>query len=482
MMTPLFALSTAGENASYWPFGILAIGMIFVIVMIAVLRVHAFISLMLAAILVGFLSSSLPGPEGVSHSIQAINLSMEEFGNTAGKIAWVIALASIIGMSLMESGAADKIVRVMIQFLGEQRAGFALMICGFIIGIPVFFDTVFFLLIPLAQALSYRLGKKYVYFVMAIMIGAVITHSLVPPTPGPLIMADSLQINLGLAIIGGIVVAILPAIAVLFVGQIVDRHLNLKVKEGAGVSLADLKSIVSKTDQELPPFLLSILPIALPVALIALDASIGALGAQEALGGIYPWIEILGNKYLAMTIGALLSMYLLVRQKTMSMASLGETMAPPLTTAGVIILITAAGGAFGTMIKHAGVGEAIQMATEGSGISFILLGWLIAVIMKIAQGSGTVSMITTSGMMAAIVGNGAGLSYDPIYIYLAIGFGSLLISWMNDSGFWVVCKMSGFTEKETLKTWTLALAIMSILGLFEVLIISALIPFPFGQP
>lgn len=465
-----------------WPFLVLAIGMIFVVVTIAFFRVHAFISLMLAAILVGFLAQSLPGAAEQSPFIRAIDLPMVEFGNTAGKIAWVIALASIIGMCLMESGAADRIVRELIRVMGEQRAGWALLICGFFLGIPVFFDTVFFLLIPLAQALSFRLGKNYVFYTTAIFSGAVITHSLVPPTPGPLFMVEALHLNLGLAIVIGVLAGLLPACLALFLGRIMEQRLNLQVRESPGMSLADLKVIAAKPDHKLPPFLLSTLPVALPVVLIALVSCIDAMGAGASLGPLFPWIEVLGNKYIAMFLGAVIALYLLAKQKKMKFTSLGETMAPPLSTAGVIILITAAGGAFGTMIKHAGVGDAIKAATEGSGVSLIFLAWLVAVIMKIAQGSGTVSMITTSGMMAAIIGDGAGLGYDPLYIYLAIGFGSLLVSWMNDSGFWVVCKMSGFTEQETLKTWTLTLGVISIVGIIQVLVVSSILPFPFGKP
>ena len=143
-----------------------------------------------------------------------------------------------------------------------------------------------------------------------------------------------------------------------------------------------------------------------------------------------------------------------------------------LQIAGVIILITSAGGAFGAMIKHSGIGQAIQFATADFHINYIVLAWIIAAVMKIAQGSGTVSMITTSSIMAGILANGDPLGYPPILILLSIGFGSLTISWMNDSGFWVVAKLSGFSEKETLNTWTKLLVVISITGLIEVLIIS----------
>lgn len=477
----LFAQVSGSGSVSYWPFGILAIGMVFVVLTIAVFRIHAFIALMLAAALVGFLSGNLPGDPGKSSLINALDLPMQEFGSTAGKIAWVIALASIIGICLMESGAADKIVRQIMRLLGEHRAAWALMISGFILGIPVFFDTVFFLMVPLAMALALRLGKNYLLFVMSICGGAAVTHHLVPPTPGPLFMVEALGLNLGSAIVVGILFGIPPAIAAVWLARKLDIQMNLPVRESPGISMNDLQEIASKPEDELPSFFLSILPVALPVVLIATASFLGAFGGEETLGGAYRWVEFLGNKYLAMFLGTVIALWLLAKQKKMTLEQLGEVMGPPLSTAGIIILITAAGGAFGTMIKHAGVGESINALSSKIGISYILLAWLVASVMKIAQGSGTVAMITTSGMMAAVIGDGTGLPYHPMYIYIAIGFGSTVISWMNDSGFWVVCKLSGFTEKETLKSWTLVLGLIGVVGLVEVLVVSSIIPMRLGS-
>jgi len=175
----------------------------------------------------------------------------------------------------------------------------------------------------------------------------------------------------------------------------------------------------------------------------------------------------------------------LARQRKLGFLKLGEAMGPPLETAGVIILITAAGGAFGAMIRHCGVGELIQEIARGDGnsvlggVKSVLLAYTVTAVIRVAQGSATVAMITGVGLMAAILGDGSGLGFHPIYIFLAVGFGSIICSWMNDSGFWVVCKMSGFTEKETLKSWTVLLSFISIAGLIETLIAVAL--FPMGR-
>jgi len=464
-------------------FGTLFLGIVLIIGLIAGLRVHAFFALMLSAVFVGLLSPQLPGEPASHHLIQAVEVPMVEFGVTAGRIGFVIALASVIGVCLMDSGAADKIVRRFLSLLGEKRTGLALLASGYVLSIPVFFDTVFFLLIPLARALSLRSGKNYLFYVLAIGGGGVITHSLVAPTPGPLLMAETLQIDLGLSIVVGTLVGLLPAAGVIYMARRLNARFDIPLREAPGASLAELKSVANLDEKALPSFLFSILPVALPVFLIGLASVMGLVAAspdRPILAALSPWIQFLGNKNVALFLGTLIAVGVLVRQKGLTREKFLEVLGPPMETAGIIILITSAGGAFGAMIKHAGVGDAVAAVTKGGAISYILLAWLIAAVMKIAQGSGTVSMITTAGMMFAILGDGGTLPYHPVYIFLAIGFGSLMVSWMNDSGFWVVCKLSGFTEPETLKTWTVLLAGISLLGLAEVLILSWVLPFAHG--
>jgi GntP family gluconate:H+ symporter len=474
LMPSFLATSTS------WPFLVLAIGILFIVVSIAVFRFHAFVALILAAILVGVLAEALPGAADKNHIVTAIELSMTEFGVTAGKIAWVIGVAAIIGICLMESGAADRIVRSLVRVMGEKQAGWAMMLAAFFLSIPVFFDTVFFLIIPLAQALAFRLGKRYVFFVMCVSAGGALTHGLVPPTPGPLVMIETLQLDLGFAMIVGICLGLPAGAFGVWVASRMDKKLNLSLRESPMVKIADLENIVGKDDKELPSFFVSILPVVLPVFLIALASSVKAFGSGET-NTLNTTIEVLGNKNLAMAIGTMIAIYLMASQRKMKMGNLWKEMEAPIATAGTIILITSAGGAFGAMIRHAGVGEAVQAATQGTGLSYIILAWVIAMVMKVAQGSGTVSMITTSGIIAAIIGVGGGavmvnLPYHPVYLFAAIAFGSNVGSWMNDSGFWVVCKLSGFTEGETLKTWTIMLASLGVFGLIEVLILSIIIP------
>lgn len=449
-------------QSTSWPFAVLLLAIAAVVVMISVLRFHPFVALILSAIFVGLISTNLPGAADLHHWVKAVELPMQEFGVTAGKIAWVIALAAIIGTAMMESGAAERIVNWLINTLGEKRAPLALVISGFILSIPVFFDTVFFLLIPLAIALALKTGKNYILYVLAICGGAVITHSIVPPTPGPLIMAETLQIDLGYTILAGMAAGIIPAL----VGMYLARRINLKMEIPVRVT-----SRQGGETQNGPSLLLSILPVVIPIILISL------VSVTDVMAGKVPqWMAFLGNKNIAMAIGTAIALWLWAKQQKLLPKALWEASSKPLEIAGIIILITSAGGAFGAMIKHSGIGPAIEAATESFHIHYLILGWLIAAIMKTAQGSSTVALITASSIMVALVGTGEELPYHPIYIYLAIGFGGLFISWMNDSGFWVVGKMSGFTEKETLQTWTVLLAVLSLVGLVQVLLFSWILP------
>ncbi len=454
--------------APYWPFIVLALGIVTVVILIARLRIHAFLALMISAAVVGILSGSLPGDETVAHIIRAVELPMREFGNIAGQIAFVIALAAIIGTAMMESGAADKIVNSLINVFGEGKAAIALIFSSLVLSVPVFFDTVFFLLIPLAQALRLRTGNNYVLFVMAIAGGAAITHHLVPPTPGPLIMAETLQIDLGLTIMVGLAAAILPAITVYYGSVAIDKRFDIPFRAPV---VADKTAPVS-TEGWTPGLLASLLPVVLPVLLISLSTIIGLSDNPSAVV-----FNFLGNKNVAMLLGTIIALGLWARKKGWKISDLGDAVGEPLQIAGVIILITCAGGAFGAMIKLAGIADAVAWATSDFQISFILLGWITAAVMKIAQGSGTVAMITASSIMFAIIGDGSALEYHPIYVLLAIGFGAMFISWMNDSGFWVVAKLGGFTEQETLKTWTVLLGLIGLVGLIQLLVFATIFPF-----
>jgi len=459
LLTPPLALTLG-------PVTVLGLSIVLIVLAIAWLRIHAFFALFFAALFVG-LATAL-GQTGTGRFAKAVESAMAEFGIAAGKIGFTIAVASVIGVALMESGAADKIIRRFIAVLGEARAAFALMACGFVLAIPVFFDTVFFLLVPLARALSLRTGKNYLLYVLAICAGGVITHGLVPPTPGPLVVAETLKLDLGVAIVGGLLFGILPALAGLGFCHWINARLPVPLRETAGSSLASLEAVASRREEELPGFFASIAPVALPVILIAAASFLGPV-RESMPPALMNALDFLGNKNIALLLGALIALAVYVKQKAVGWRQLGDVIGPPLETAGVIILITAAGGAYGAMIKNAGVGESVRVLATAGGMSHVLVAWLLAAVIRVAQGSATVAMITASSIMLSIAGP-EGFGVHLFYIYLAVGYGATTLSWMNDSGFWVLSRTAGLTERETLRTMSVMFALMGIVGFLIILV------------
>ena len=435
------------------PLTILAIAIAVVFVLILRLRINAFIALITAATTVGLLSPNV-GLEKVMPSVA------QEFGGVCASIAIVIGLAALIGQCLMESGAADKIVRVFVRALGESRASLSLLTSGYVLSVPVFFDTVFYLLVPLARAMRVRMGKNYLLFLMAISAGGAVTHSMVPPTPGPLAMAATLEIDLGVMILVGAIIAVPMSLGGWLFGVLRDRQMDVPLRETQGLTLEELEELARKQEEHLPSFFMAMLPIVLPVVLIASNTLTGALGIEGPLRAL---TAFLGNPNLALLASAGIGLALLARHKGYSLAQLAGPVESALASGGLIILITAAGGSFGKMLVRADVGTVIGQASQEFGVPILLLAFLLGTLLKVAQGSGTVAMITVSSIMAPLVLD-TPPGFHVVYVACAIGSGSMVGSWMNDSGFWVYKQMSGLTETEALQTWTPLLAVMGVIG------------------
>jgi len=442
--------------------------------MIILLRVHAFLSLITAAIVVSVLA-----PGDLAEKIGRVAVA---FGTTAGKIGVVIAMAAVIGRCLIESGAADRIVRLFVGLLGEKRCAVSLMSSGFVLSIPVFFDTVFYLLLPLARSMHRRTRKSYLLLILAMGAGASITHSLVPPTPGPLIIADTLGIDLGIMINVGLLVAIPTAIVMLFfVGWLAGRmDIPMRPLEGGRPEPEPLP------DDQLPALLPSFLPIILPVIMISAHTIVSTMAkGAEADSGILrakEFTSVFGNANLAMLVSAAIALCVLWYKRRPGREEFAKIVESSLMSGGVIILITSAGGAFGAMLKEAEIGPAIQdllVSDTGihiGGLKLLFMGFFVAFLIKFAQGSSTVSMITTSAMLAGLITSPKEIGYHPVYLAAAIGFGAQCGNWMNDSGFWIFAKMSGLTEVETLKTWTVTISSLAFVGLGFTVLFAVLFP------
>ena len=446
------------------PILILLLGIIIVVGLIVGLRINAFVALIAAAIVISILS---PGEWSTK-----ITRVATAFGTTAGSIGIVIAMAAVIGVTMMNSGAADRVVQAFIRLLGQERGSPALAASGFMLSIPVFFDTVFYLLIPLARSLFTQTKRNYLTYVVAIAAGAAATHALVPPTPGPLIIAENLSVDLGTMILVGITVALPAAILGLMYAGWLNRRMTVPMRDVPGV---DTDATVLDT---LPGLGFSVLPIVLPILLIAGKTVFLPLLDNDTI--LARWIIVLGDPNMALLLAAAVSTAVYIQMRRPSRENLGKLIEQSLMSGGLIILITAAGGTFGAMLKEAQIGPAISdlfaSASGTSGLGMLILGFGIASLLKFAQGSSTVAMITASAMLAAMITPEQDLGFNVVYLGTAIGAGSLVGSWMNDSGFWIYSKMSGLTEVETLKSWSALLVILGISAGLMSVILSLLLP------
>ncbi|MCM8536771.1 MAG: GntP family permease [Lentisphaeraceae bacterium] len=464
---------------------ILGIGMLVVIGGILGLKLHPFLALILGAIAVSLCTSdahirryaeskSMSEKQTQSLVSQTTGKKIADgLGKTAGKIGILIAMAALIGKCLLDSGAAERIVRSTLGLLGEKRAPAAFMGSGFILGIPVYFDTVFYLMIPLAKSVAAKVGKNFGLYTMAIIAGATMAHSLIPPTPGPLLVAGELGVDIGKMILGGLLLGSCTLVTGYAYAKWANKKFPIPVRDSTEVTVEELKQASEKDLKDLPPLWLSVLPIALPVLLIAGNTILPKLiTAGEEGSTVLDLITFFGNKDIALTISAFIALWMLARQ-IKDQDKLKSAVQKAITGAGMIILITAAGGAFGGILQQTGIGPHIKDLATRYQISLLPLAFFVTVLIRTAQGSATVAMITSVGIFSGMAGQ---LSFDPLYLALAIGCGSKPFPWMNDSGFWVICKMSGMTEKETLKTSSTMMSLMALSGLIILMIAVNIFP------
>ncbi len=403
------------------------------------------------------------------------------FGGTCTSMGILIAMASIIGKCLLDSGAADRIVRTALRWFGERAAPVAFVVSGFVLGIPVFFDTVFYLMIPLGKAMRIRTGRNYLLYVLTIVCGGTMAHSLVPPTPGPLAVAEELGVNLGTMILAGGVLGLFTATFGCLYAMIINRYCDLPLRESSDVSLKDLEETMQASDDSLPPLWMALTPIILPVILIAGSSLLDFADPVKRWVPETAWVQIealvsgLGDKNIALVLSAIIAMAMLVRQKGTSLQDLSTSVQGALASGGIIILVTAAGGAFGTVLRQTGVANLVESLPQSSPIMLCTLAFVLTTAIRTAQGSATVAMITAAGILSGTVHSGS-MAFHPVYIALAIGCGSKPISWMNDSGFLVITRMSGMHEEEGLKYVTPMTAAMGLVGLLLTLVAVSLWP------
>ncbi len=474
------------------PIYIILIGTLVVLFCIIVLKLHAVISLLLAALITGLLTSSdliyqyaihkgMSIEDAQTLSTDSIGKRLADaFGNTSGKIGILIALGSIIGACLMKSGGAERIVRSFLGLFGKKNASLALMSGSFLLSIPVFFQTVFYLMLPLIKSLGIHSPKKYSLYLMMVIAGGVMAHSLVPPAAGPLFVAQALGIDTGTMIIGGFAIGIFTSLCGYVYALWANKKWDLPMRDTADVSIDDLKALSEKDNSELPGLWISVLPVVLPLVLITAHSlsDLSDKASQAHMSAFQKnWISVfsvLGDPNIALAISAAIALFLL-SSRLKNTKNFQKVVAESISSAGVIILITTAGGVFGKMLEQTGIGISLGSLASSYQMAVLPLAFFITAAVRTVQGSAMVAMVTAAGVMSGI--SSAGLEFNTVYVALAIGCGSKIFTWMNDSAFWIVTEMCAMEEKETIRHFSFLSMVMGFSGLIIIMVLSKFLPF-----
>ncbi len=430
------------------------------LVLVLYVRLHAFVALLLTSLV-----TALLGGIPLSEIAGVIETGM---GDTLGYIATVIGLGAMVGEMLRQSGGAEEIATTLLHAFGHDRTPWALSLTGLLVAIPVFFDVALILFIPLVYTLTERTGRSLLYYAIPLLAGIAVAHSFIPPTPGPVAVAGLLGADLGWVILFGLLAG---GPAILLGGVFFGRYI-------AGRIHLDVPDVMREEDDldldVMPPsFVQALSVIALPLVLIL----IGTL-SEVALAEGTPTrqiLELVGHPFTALAAAVLLAFYVLGVRGGMSMDAVQAVATKALEPVGLIILVTGAGGVLGNVLVETGVGDALAEAMAASNLPVVLLAFLIAVVVRVSQGSATVSMVTAAGLVAPVIE--AGDYTDPMIglVTISIAAGATVLSHVNDSGFWLVSRFLGMDEDQTLRSWTVMETIVGTVGFLVVLGISALL-------
>jgi GntP family gluconate:H+ symporter len=463
------------------PLILLLIGIAIVVGGILVLRMHAFLALVLGAFAVALLTPDAALQHYATEQLKKGDFSAkvaekfpakaatarvaEEFGRTCTNLGLLIAMASILGEAMLLSGAAEAIASALLRAMGAARAHWAFFITSFFLTIPVFFETTFYLLSPLTKAVARQTQRNYLLLVMCTVAGGTITHSLVPPTPGPMFVATELHIPIGQMMGMGCLIGFGAALFGSAFALWSNRRHTLEVPA------EDAATVESAMHRTLPPLGLSLIPVTLPIFLIALSAWINS--PKPAPGVFAAMVRILGEKEMALTIGACIALLLLAWKR--NLAATNKAVGHALSTGATVLLIICAGGAFGGALRHTGISEELGSMLAGAQTFALPALFLITALVRTAQGSATVAMITAAPIAKAFIDGGQS-HVNPVYFAIAIGCGSKPFSWMNDGGFWIISRLSGLREDQTLRTVSPMMALQGVAGLVLTMIVSWLWP------
>lgn len=459
---------------------LLVFGIALLLVLILRFKLQAFLSLLVVSATVAAVSKFV-NPDAVPLT-QVAQTIVNSMGGALGFIATIIGVGAIFGAILEHSGGTQALATSLVRAFGEKRAPWAMLLTGFIISIPVFLDVALVMLAPLLYALARDTKKPLLVYGLPLVAGMAVTHAFVPPTPGPVAVGYILGVNLGWVILFGVIVGLPTAI-------LCGPWMTSRLAANIDITLPDPETSPDGKPVSLPSFGFILALIALPIGLIlagTVTEQVVASGLPEnlttterntqlaaALSGASPLIQIvyfLGHPAMALLFSTLLALYFLGTRRGVSRETLLEISTKALGPAGIIILITGAGGVFKGVLKETGITDALAEAFGNSGIPVLVLAWLFATLVRVAQGSATVAMLTAAGLMVGFV---EGMTPPNLaLVTIAIAAGATGFSHVNDSGFWMISRYFRMSEAQTLRSWSVISTMISVIGFALTLIVS----------
>ncbi|GGZ17974.1 sugar transporter [Streptomyces inusitatus] len=445
-----------------------ALGIALLLVLIIKIRLQPFVALLAVSIAVG-LAAGLSVTElfGTVQRSAAESVIEAGMGGILGHVAIIIGLGTMLGAILEVSGGAEVLSNRLLGVFGEKRAPLAMGVTGVIFGIPVFFDVGIFVLAPLVYAAAKRSGKSVILYAMPLLAGLSMTHAFLPPHPGPVAAAGLLDVSLGWVIVMGVVVGLPAVVAAWVYSDWIGRRVFVEVPQDMLEAAEEAKASV---DAERGPGAAGESPVALSTVLfiigtpltLILAATFSSIALDPST--LRSVVEFFGNPFVALTIALILAYYLLGIRRGWSRTSLERVSTSSLKPVGNILLVVGAGGVFGAVLKASGVAQALSDTFEDVGLPIIVLAYLISLVLRVAQGSATVAIVTTAGIVLPLVENADHSQPFLALVIMAISAGSIFASHVNDGGFWIVAKYFGISERDTLKTWTVLESVLSVAG------------------
>ncbi|MGP1385793.1 MAG: GntT/GntP/DsdX family permease [Thainema sp.] len=443
---------------------IAVLGIALLLFLVIYARIQAFVALLIASLFVAVIGG-IP-PSEIAGVIQ------EGMGGTLGYIAIIIGLGAIFGEMLQISGGAEIISNTLLKKAGEDKAPWALSFTGLIVAIPVFFDVALILFIPLVYNMARRTGRSLLYYGIPLVAGIAVAHSFIPPTPGPVAVAGLLGADLGWVILFGLISGI-PATIIggIIFGKYIAKQIHIEAPGDNVVEEAPVEAVTADHSAKAPlTFGMVITILAVPLVLILLNTVSEVVLPEDSF--LRSWIALIGHPFTALIIASLLAFYFLGIRQGYSRRNIMRIASRSFEPVGLIILVTGAGGVFGRVLVETGIGDALANVMSASNLPIILLAFLIATLVRVSQGSATVSMVTAAGLMAPAIELGNYSAPMTAAITIAIACGATVLSHVNDSGFWLVGKFFDMSEAQTLRSWTVMETIVGGVGFLIVLILS----------